>query len=204
MTENELENEVKEKKTFLKSKNINAQEFNILQSDKYINLIRKRVTFDNKWSKFTKNNCITIAYRKINLLQKNIKLYLKRIKEETEEVRIKKETKKKVFRILIKEIILNHIRKYVYKKLFPKRKRRKKNSLCIVRRQTTDISENLSSQRKIRNRNISTDINNQFDSDSVIVNDDDIYIFVTKDNIESRILEKYNIDKNDVDSYYYS
>ena len=204
MTENELENEVKEKKTFLKSKNINAQEFNILESDKYINLIRKRVTFDNKWSKFTKNNCITIAYRKINLLQKNIKLYLKRIKEETEEVRIKKETKKKVFRILIKEIILNHIRKYVYKKLFPKRKRRKKNSLCIVRRQTTDISENLSSQRKTRNRNISTDINNQFDSDSVIVNDDDIYIFVTKDNIESRILEKYNIDKNDVDSYYYS
>ena len=191
MTENELENEVKEKKTFLKSKNINAQEFNILQSDKYINLIRKRVTFDNKWCKFTKNNCITIAYRKINLLQKNIKLYLKRIKEETEEVRIKKETKKKV-------------RKYVYKKLFPKRKRRKKNSLCIVRRQTTDISENLSSQRKTRNRNISTDMNNQFDSDSVIVNDDDIYIFVTKDNIESRVLEKYNIDKNDVDSYYYS
>ena len=40
--EEQLEEELGEKKTFLKSKNIIAQEFDILKSDKYVDLIRKK------------------------------------------------------------------------------------------------------------------------------------------------------------------
>ena len=196
INKNELEDEIEEKKIFLKSKNIKAEEFNILKSDKYINLIRKKITFDNKWSKFSKNYYITIAYRKINLLQRNIKNFLKKINEELEEIK-----KKKLFKFLFKESILNHIRKYVFKKLFPEKNKKERNSLCIIR---TEESENVSHRKKQRNKNINLNLNNFVDTDSVIFNDNDIYIFVTKDNQDSYALKKYNIDKKDINSYFYS
>ena len=201
INKNELEDEIEEKKIFLKSKNIKAEEFNILKSDKYINLIRKKITFDNKWSKYSKNYYITIAYRKINLLQRNIKIFLKKINEEKEEIKVKKETKKKLFKFLFKESILNHIRKYVFKKLFPEKNKKERNSLCIIR---TEESENVSHRKKQRNKNINLNLNNFVDTDSVIFNDNDIYIFVTKDNQDSYALKKYNIDKKDINSYFYS
>ena len=202
INKNELEDEIEEKKIFLKSKNIKAEEFNILKSDKYINLIRKKITFDNKWSKYSKNYYITIAYRKINLLQRNIKIFLKKINEEKEEIKVKKETKKKLFKFLFKESILNHIRKYVFKKLFPEKNKKERNSLCIIR--TQESENNVSHRKNQRNKNINLNLNNFVDTDSVIFNDNDIYIFVTKDNQDSYALKKYNIDKKDINSYFYS
>ncbi len=199
INKNELEDEIKEKKIFLKSKNIKAEEFNILKSDKYINLIRKKITFDNKWNKFSKNYYITIAYRKINLLQRNIKNFLKKINEEKEEIKVKKETKKKLFKFLFKESILNHIRKYVFKKLFPEKNKKERNSLCIIR--TEESENNVSHRKKQRNKNIDLNLKNFVDTDSVIFNDNDIYIFVTKDNEDSYALKKYNIDKKDINFF---
>lgn len=87
----------------MKSKNIKAEEYNILNSDKYVNLIRKRVVY-NKWNKFTKNYYTTIAYRKIFLIQKNIKSYLTKINEEMEDIKVKKNTKKNYLEYYLKKI----------------------------------------------------------------------------------------------------
>ena len=197
MNENDLENEIMDKKTFLKSKNIKAEEYNILNSDKYVNLIRKRVVY-NKWNKFTKNYYTTIAYRKIFLIQKNIKSYLTKINEGMEDIKVKKNTKKKLFRILFKENILNHVRKYVVNKLSlndKSSKKKKNNSICIIRRATNE-TEN-TNKFKYRNKKINSEFNTFEDSDdSVIENDEEIFVYMSQDNKNSQIF-KNDIKKKD-------
>ena len=200
MNEDELENEIKDKKTFLKSKNIQAEEYNILKSEKYVNLIRKRVVY-NKWNIFTKNHYTTIGYSKLFLIQKNMKSYLKKKNEEIEDIKVKKNTKKKLFRILLKENILNHVRKYVVKKLClcdsKNLNKKKNNSICIVRRGTNE-TEN-TNKFKYRNRRLNSELNSLEDSDdSVIENDEEIFIYMSKDNKNSQIFKKYDINKNDI------
>ena len=198
MNEDELENEIKDKKTFLKSKNIQAEEYNILKSEKYVNLIRKRVVY-NKWNRFTKNFYTTIGYRKLFVIQKNMKLYLKKINEDTEDIKVKKNTKKKLFRILFKENILHHVRKYVVKRLYLNdvQSKKKNNTICIVRRGTNE-TEN-TNKFKYRNKRLNSELNSLEDSDdSVIENDEDIFIYLSKDNKNSQIFKKYDINKNDI------
>lgn len=67
-----LEDDIEGRKIYLKSENIKAEEYNILYSENYMNLIRKKVANQN-WCNVLKNNYIRIGYRKLHFLQKEIK-----------------------------------------------------------------------------------------------------------------------------------
>jgi hypothetical protein len=194
-----LEDDIEAKKTFLKSKNIYAEEYNILYSDNYMNLIRKKVANQN-WCHVLKNNYIRIGYRRLYFLQKEIKKFLKKIRLEKEEVKIRIDTKIKLFNMLFKGCILKYIRNNVFKILFPviKKKHRPTNSLCISR---GNLTESICFNKKIklsRNKRFNKKNNDLKETESVIENDEDIFIFFSTDVSNPEIFQKYNLTKNDV------
>ena len=196
-----LEDDIEGRKTYLKSQNIKAEEYNILYSDNYMNLIRKKVANQN-WSHVLKNNYIRIGYRRLHFLQKEIKKFLKKVRLEKEEVKIRIDTKIKLFNMLFKDCILKYIRKKVFKILRPiiKKKNRHTNSLCISR---GNLTESNCFQNKIklsRNKRLNKKKNDLIETESIIENDEDIFIFFTTDISDPEIFQKYNLTQTDMKS----
>ena len=195
-----LEDDIEGRKIYLKSENIKAEEYNILYSENYMNLIRKKVANQN-WCNVLKNNYIRIGYRKLHFLQKEIKKFLKKVKLEKEEVKIRIDTKIKLFNMLFKDCITKHIRKKIFKIFCPviKKKNRHTNSICISRGNLTESNCFLNKMKMSRNKHLNKKSSGILkESESIIVNDEDIFIFFTTDISNPEIFQKYNLTQNDM------
>ena len=200
--EEELEEELGEKKVFLKSKNINANEYNILKSDKFISLIKKKVNY-NKWYCYTKK-CFYRREKDKKELEEKLKM------EKKEEIIVKFGTKIKVFYMIFKECIVSHIRNEVLLDLYPIELRierslknsnsNKINSFFSLRR-TTDYSDNGSFRNNNKNNKVSkldSLIFNTNNESSVIFNDESIFVYFNKNNLNKETVKKYQITTNDL------
>ena len=200
--EEELEEELGEKKVFLKSKNINANEYNILKSDKFISLIKKKVNY-NKWYCYTKK-CFYRREKDKKELEEKLKM------EKKEEIIVKFGTKIKVFYMIFKECIVSHIRNEVLLILYPIELRierslknsnsNKINSFFSLRR-TTDYSDNGSFRNNNKNNKVSkldSLIFNTNNESSVIFNDESIFVYFNKNNLNKETVKKYQITTNDL------
>ena len=200
--EEQLEEEIGEKKVFLKSKNINANEYDVLKSDKYISLIKKKVNY-NKWNFYTKKCC----YRN----EEDKKQFKEKLKmEKKEEIIVKFGIKMKVFYMIFKECLVNHIRNEVLLILYPIELRierslknsnsNKINSFFSLRR-TTDYSDNGSFRNNNKNNKVSkldSLIFNTNNESSVIFNDESIFVYFNKNNLNKETVKKYQITTNDL------
>ena len=195
--EEQLEEELGEKKTFLKSKNIIAQEFDVLKSDKYVNLIRKKIIY-NKWNFYTKESHYKLEENKKRLEERVIQ-------EKNEEIMIKFTTKTKLFIMLIKECLIKHIRKDTLNLLYPielrlekklKSYQKKGNSFFGLRR-TAEFNENISKSSK----NILCDSTINNGSSSIIFNDETIFIYINQSGFNNEILKKYELTPHELSIY---
>ena len=202
MTPNPTKEEIGEKKVFLKSENIKAKEFNILKSDKYISLIKKKVNY-NKWNFYTKQ-----CFYRNKIYKKELNERLKM--EKKEEIIVKYGIKMKVFYMIFKECIVSHIRNEVLLILYPIELRierslknsnsNKINSFFSLRR-TTDYSDNSSFRNNNKNNKVSkldSLISNTNNESSVIFNDESIFVYFNKNNLNSETVKKYQITTNDL------
>ena len=200
--EEQLEEEIGEKKVFLKSKNINANEYDVLKSDKYISLIKKKVNY-NKWNFYTKQ-----CFYRNKIYKKELNERLKM--EKKEEIIVKFGIKMKVFYMIFKECLVNHIRNEVLLILYPIELRierslknsnsNKINSFFSLRR-TTDNSDNASFRNYNKNNKVSkfdSLISNTNNESSVIFNDESIFVCFNKNNLNSETVKKYQITTNDL------
>ena len=104
--------------------------------------------------------------------------------------------------MLFKDCILKYIRKKVFKILRPiiKKKNRHTNSLCISR---GNLTESNCFQNKIklsRNKRLNKKKNDLIETESIIENDEDIFIFFTTDISDPEIFQKYNLTQTDMKS----
>ena len=195
--EEQLEEELGEKKNFLKSKNIEAKEFNLLESNKFVSLIRKKISYD-KWYFYTKKNYFRSEEDKKKLEEK-----LKQEREE--EIMVKYGTKLKLFIMLTKECLIKHIRKEILNILYPielrlekqlKSYHKKTNSFFSLRR-ATNHSDNISKNTK----------NSKFDStiyngsSSIIFNDETIFIYINQNGFNNETLKKYELTPQEINIY---
>ena len=201
--EKNLEDDLKERKYFLKSKNIKAEEYNILNILNFKRVIRKKV-INNYWSKYSKNNYIRIVYRRLFYLQKSMKKFLNRVKVKKKELRITLETKLKLFIMLLKESLLKYFKREIGKKIMSKCKKKHrhiKSSICVVRRALNEENFFYEKIKYEKNKKLKTE-NLFLDSESVIQNDEDIFIFLTNDKSDSEFFQRYNLTIDDLDSYH--
>ena len=203
--EEKIKNEIEEKNTFLKSKNIKAKEFDLLKSQRYINSINKKVDYQ-KWNYYTKE-----SYYKSEHVKKRLQLKIKDVIQE--KITIKFGAKVKLFMLLIKEIIILHIRKkvitllssmdYRIKKRLQKANHKKTNSYFSLRR-STDNSENsslrINSNRGIKNNKQDPIINHK-ESSSVIFNDESIFIYVNNNDLNYDPAKKYQLTPYEIKLY---
>ena len=203
--EEKIKNEIEEKNTFLKSKNIKAKEFDLLKSQRYISSINKKVDYQ-KWNYYTKE-----SYYKSEHVKKRLQLKIKDVIQE--KIIIKFGAKIKLFMLLIKEIIILHIRKkvisllssmdYRIKKRLQKANHKKTNSYFSLRR-STDNSENsslrINSNRGIKNNKQDPVINHK-ESSSVIFNDESIFIYVNNNDLNYDPAKKYQLTPYEIKLY---
>jgi hypothetical protein len=197
-----LKEELGDKKIFLKSKNIKAKEFNIIHSQKYINLIKKKVC-NQKWNYYSKKSFFKLNTNIIEDKSKN---------DNKEQIIIKFGDKIKLFLLLIKECIQLNIRKQIFNILNSmeyrikrkiKRVNHKKYNSFFGLRKSTEYSDNSTKINSNRNtQNFKSDsINDYNGSSSVIFNDESIFILLSNDNINLDIAEKYELTQNEIELY---
>ena len=197
-----LKEEIGDKKIFLKSKNIKAKEFNIIHSQKYINLIKKKVC-NQKWNYYSKKSFFKLNTNIIEDKSKN---------DNKEQIIIKFGDKIKLFLLLIKECIQLNIRKQIFnilnsmeyriKRKLKKVNHKKYNSFFSLRKSTeySDNSTKINSNRNTQNFKCDS-INDYNGSSSVIFNDESIFILLSNDNINLDIAEKYELTQNEIELY---
>ncbi len=201
--EKNLEDDLKERKYFLKSKNIKAEEYNILNTLNFKRIIRKKV-INNYWSKYSKNNYTRIGYRRLFYLQKSMKKFLNKVKVKKKELRITLETKLKLFIMLLKESLVKYFKREIGKKIMLKCKKKHRHtnsSIYVVKRSLNEENFFYEKIKYEKNKKLKTE-NLFLDSESVIQNDEDIFIFLTNDKSDSEFFQRYNLTLDDLDSYH--
>ena len=133
-----------------------------------------------------------------------MKKFLNRVKVKKKELRITLETKLKLFIMLLKESLLKYFKREIVKKIMLKCKKKHrhiKSSICVVRRALNEENFFYEKIKYEKNKKLKTE-NLFLDSESVIQNDEDIFIFLTNDKSDSEFFQRYNLTIDDLDSYH--